>query len=116
MITEQKYLGFVISSDGSNMKQIEVKEKRAIGIIKTIQYLFTRLRKYTIEYGIIYLNLLLRSSILFAAETMYNIKEDEYRHIERIKEDILRKLFKTEKVCPIKNYILKLVIFLQKLQ
>ena len=33
-VTEQKYLGFVVSEDGSNMKNIEVKEKRAIGIKK----------------------------------------------------------------------------------
>ena len=100
-VNEQKYLGFVISSDGSNMNNIEAKEKRAIGIIKTIQYLITSLGKYTIECGIIYLNSLLRSSILYAAETMYNIKEDEYRHIERIEEDLLRKFFKIERGCPI---------------
>ena len=88
-VTEQKYLGFVLSSDGSDMRNIEAKEKRAIGIIKTIQYLIRRLGKYTIECGIIYLNYLLRSSILFAAETIYDIKEDEYRHIERIKENCL---------------------------
>ena len=49
----------------------------------------------------IYLNSLLRSSILFASETMYNVKENEYRQLERIEEDMLRKLFKTVKGCPI---------------
>ena len=83
------------------MKNIEAKEKRVFGIIKTIQYLIASLGKYTIECGIIYLNSLLRSSILFAAETMYNINKDEYRHIERIEEDLLRKIFKTEQGCPI---------------
>ena len=37
-VTEQKYLGFVVSEDGSNMKNIEVKEKRAMGIKKKIFY------------------------------------------------------------------------------
>ena len=83
-VCEQKYLGFVISSDGSNLNNIEAKQKRAIGIIKTIEYLIKGLGKFTIECGIIYLNSLLRSSILFAAETMYDVKEKEFRLIERI--------------------------------
>ena len=33
-VAKQKYLGFVVSEDGSNMKNIEVKEKRAIGVKK----------------------------------------------------------------------------------
>jgi hypothetical protein len=100
-VTEQKYLGFVISSDGSNTNNIEAKKKRAIGITKHIQYLIKDLGKFTIECGIIYLNSLLRSSILFAAEAMYDIKENDFRHIEMIEEDLLKKLFKTGKGCTI---------------
>ena len=55
-VTEQKYLGFIISEDGSNLKYIESKGKRSIGIIKTIQYLIQGLGKYTVECGMIYLN------------------------------------------------------------
>ena len=47
------------------------------------------------------MNSLLRSSILYAAETMYNVKENEIRHLERIEENMLRKLFKTGPGCPI---------------
>ena len=100
-VSEQKYLGFVLSEDGSNIKNIEAKQKRAIGIIKDIEYLIKDLGKYTFEGGMIYINSLLRSSILFAAETMYNITEIEYRMIERIEEDMLRNLFKTARGCPI---------------
>ena len=59
-VTEQKYLGFVVSEDGSNMKNIEVKEKRAIGIKKCILFLIQGLGKYTFESGLIYLNSILR--------------------------------------------------------
>ena len=100
-VSEQKYLGFVISSDGSNINNIEAKKKRAIGITKRIQYLVKDLGKYTIECGIIYLNSLLRSSILYAAEAMYDIKEKEFRQLEMIEEDLLRKILKTGKGCPI---------------
>ena len=98
---EQKYLGFVLSNNGSNLNNIIAKQNRAIGIKKDIEYLTKGLGKYTLEGGMIYLNSLLRSSIIFAAETMYNIKEGEYRLIERIEEDLLRRFFKTGPGCPI---------------
>ena len=63
--------------------------------LKGLKYLLTGLGKYTFEGGMIYVNSLLRSSILYAAETMYNVQENEMRHIERIEEYMLKKLFKT---------------------
>ena len=74
-VEEQKYLGFIISKDGSNMNNIIAKEKRAQGIKRQIQHLMKGLGKYTLESSMIYLNSLLRSTILFAAEAMYDIKE-----------------------------------------
>ena len=100
-VSEQKYLGLIILKDGSNMKNIEAKRNRAIGIKKQIQFLLQGLGKYTFEGGMIYLNSLLRSSILFAAKAMYNIKKNELRQIERIEEELLRKFFKTGKGCPL---------------
>ena len=98
-VQEQKYLGFIISEDGPNMKNKIAKEKQAFGIKKQIIILIKNLGKYTFESSMIYLNSLLRSSILFAAEAMYNVKEIEYRHIERIEEDMIRQIFKTGKGC-----------------
>ena len=49
----------------------------------------------------IYLNSLLLSSILFAVEAMYNLKENEVRLIKRIEENLLRKIFNTGKGCSI---------------
>jgi hypothetical protein len=66
-----------------------------------IQFLVQGLGKYTLECGMIYLNSLLRSSILFAAEAMYDIKESDFRQLEIIEEDLIRKLFKTGRGCPI---------------
>ena len=47
------------------------------------------------------MNCMLRSSILYAAETYYNLSEKELREIERIEEGFLRKLLKTSKGCPL---------------
>ena len=65
------------------------------------------LRKYYFECGIIFLNIILRSSILYASETYYNLKESEIRTLERIEEHYLRKLFQTTKGCPIAQLYLE---------
>ena len=65
------------------------------------------LRKYFYECGIIFLNVMLRSSILYASETYYNLKETELRAIERIEENYLRQLLKTTRGCPISQLYLE---------
>jgi hypothetical protein len=106
---EHKYLGFVISSKGNNMININSMKKKSIWIIRKI---FTKLdslnlRKYYFECAMLFLNVMLRSSILYAGETYYNLKEVELRQIERIEEDFLRKLFKTSRGCPISQLYLE---------
>ena len=90
--TKQKYLGFIISSKGNNMDNINQMKNKSIGIIRKI---FNRLdglnlQKYYFESGMIFLNVMLRSSILYACETYYNLKEVELRQLERIEEGFLR--------------------------
>ena len=100
---EQKYLGFVLSSKGDNMVNISHMKKKSKGIIRRI---FNRLnslnlQKYYFECALVFLNTMLRSSILYACETYYNLKETEIRQLERIEEGFLRELLKTSKGCPI---------------
>jgi hypothetical protein len=47
------------------------------------------------------MNTMLRSSILYACETYYNLKENQIRHLERIEEGFMRELLKTSRGCPI---------------
>ena len=85
-VADQKYLGLTPSEIGCNVKSIIEKRKQANGIIREIQFLIKGLGKFTFEGAMIYLNSLLRSSILFAAKAMYNLKENELRLLERIEE------------------------------
>ena len=100
-VQEILYLGAVISYDGKNSKNIVHKQNRALGTQKQIMSMVKGLGKYTIECGFIYLNSLLRGSILYAAEAMINISEQDFRHIEQIEEDLMRKLFSTDRSCPL---------------
>ena len=100
---EQKYLGFVLSSTGNNMANIRKVEQKSIGVIKsTLNKLNSlNLKQYYFECSIILLNVMLRSSILYASDMYYDLKETELRHLERIEETYLRKVLNTTKGCPI---------------
>ena len=58
------------------------------------------LGKYTVESGIIYFKSLLRGSILYATESMINLKESDFKIIEKAEESTLRDLVKTEVSAP----------------
>ena len=62
------------------------------------------------------MNCMLRSSILYAAETYYNLSEKELREIERIEEGFLRRLLKTSKGCPIMQLYLTVGIIPARFQ
>ena len=98
-VTELLYLGVKISCDGKNIKNITFKRNKALGTHKLIMNMVKGLGKYTFECGFIYLNSLLRRSILFGTEAMIDIKEDDFRKIEQLEEEQMRLLFKTEKSC-----------------
>ena len=54
-VSKQKYLFFfILSKDGSNMKNIKANRNRSIGIKKEIQFFLQDLGKYTFECGFIY--------------------------------------------------------------
>ena len=101
--SEQNYLGFRISSSGNNMANIRAVKCKSIGISKKIFLKMNSMNfgKYYFEVGLIFLNVILRSSILHASETYYNLKENEIRNLERIEEGFMRNLLKMPKECPI---------------
>ena len=107
---EQRYLGFVISNSDNNMANIISIKKKSIGTIRAIFNKLNKLnlRKYYFECGMIFLNVMLRSSILYASECYYNLKENELRNLERIEESFMRQLLKTKKGCPIVQLYLEL--------
>ena len=99
----QKYLGFVLSNTGDNMVNIMEIRNKSIGVVKsTLNKLNSlNLKKYYFECAVILLNVMVRSSILYASEMYYDLKETEVRQLERIEEGYLRKVLNTTKGCPI---------------
>ena len=107
---EYKYLGFVISCKGDNMAHIRNMKCKSIGVIKKIcnKLESLNLKNYYFECSVILMNVILRGTILYAAELFYNLKENELRKIERIEEEFMRKILKTSKGCPITSLYLVL--------
>ena len=93
------YLGHVLSKAGKNMPNIIHKQKKTIVTQKQIVKLVEPLSVYTFESAVIYVESLLRSSILYSSEAMINIKEIEYRALEKIEESILQKIVGTTRSC-----------------
>ena len=92
------------------MANIRSVRNKSFGTIKTI---FNKLKdlklgKYYFECGMIFLNIMLRSSILYGSETYYNLKENELRSLERIEENYMRQLVGTTRGCPIVQLYLEL--------
>ena len=65
-----QYLGHIISKKGGNIENIINEKNRAIGTEKLIMKLIKNLGPYTYEGAIIYIQSLIRTSVLYAAETM----------------------------------------------
>ena len=85
------YLGHVLSKDGSNMPNIIHKENKSIGTQRTIVKLVEPLSIYTFESVVIYVEALLRSSILYSSEAMVYMKELEYRALEKFKSQCYKR-------------------------
>ena len=85
-------------------------KKKSVGVIRKILEKLNglKLKKYYFECGIILMNIILKGSILYAAECYYDLKEKELRIIERIEEGFMRKLLKTTAGCPIVQIYLEL--------
>ena len=93
------YLGHMISKDGRNMPNIFHKTNKSIGTQKQIVKLVESLSIYTFSSAVIYIESLLRSQILYSSETMINIKETEYRALEKTEESVIQKILKTTRSC-----------------
>ena len=64
-------------------------------------------KQYYFEIAMVFFNVILRGSILYASETYYNLTENQLRIIERIEEGFIRKILKTERGCPISQLYLE---------
>ena len=83
-----KYLGFVVSWKGDNMANIREVKGKAFGVIRKIlcKLQSLNLQQYYFECSLIFMNVMLRGTILYGADMYYGLKETELRQLERLEE------------------------------
>jgi hypothetical protein len=109
-VSEDTYLGDIISSDGSHSKTIQARVGKGIGIIYKIM---NKLEKITVGEHYFPTALLLRDSlflngIMTNAETWYGLSSSDTKPLEDLDVLLLRKIFNAQISVPTESLYLEL--------
>ena len=98
----ETYLGEVISSSGSNERNIEKRRNSAIGSVSQMISTLSRvtLGHFHFEIALIFRDSMLISKLVSSSESWYNVKEEQYRKLEEIDEMFLTKIFELPQSVP----------------
>ena len=101
-VNECRYLGDIVSNNGSNLKNVRDRAGKGLGIISKIMTILE-----TVSFGMYYFEiaLTLRESmflngILTNSDIWYNLKETEVEILEELDRSLLRQIFGTKISCP----------------
>ena len=91
----EKYLGQILSNDGSNVKNVARRAGKGSGMVNTIESIISNVPggKFHFEIAVIMRNAYLISSMLSCSETWYNVTENDLRKLEQVDESLMRKIF-----------------------
>ena len=111
-VSEDTYLGDVISADGQNTKNIKNRISKGLGIITEIMNILE-----SVTLGVHYFStaILLRESlflngILTNCEIWYGLNKSEIQELESLDRNLLRKILKTPFSTPSESFYLELGI------
>ena len=112
-VSFDKYLGDLISADGSNDKNIKARQEKGFGIIKQIM---TILHDYSFgphyfEVAVVFRNAMLINAILCNSGVWYHLTESNLTDLECVDESLLRMILETGAKTPIAMLYLELGIF-----
>ena len=101
-VENERYLGDVLSSNGSNKKNILARRNKGIGIINQILAILdgTCYGPHIFEVGLLFRKSIFINSILCNSESWYGLKVEEIEQLEQVDEIILRKLLEAGRCCP----------------
>ena len=98
----EKYLGDLISKDGSNIKNIMARKAKGTGIVDQIMGKLrgTVYGPFYFEVGLILREAMLVNGILTNAEAWYGLTDSEIELLEQVDEQFLRIFLEVGKGCP----------------
>ena len=95
---EQKYLGDLLSSDGTHTKNVQDRRNKGYGVIKQIVQILeaTYFGKYHFEVAMVLRKSLFLSSLLLNSEAWVNYTEKDIRILEQCDENLLSSILECE--------------------
>ena len=101
-VSDEKYLGDIISKDGKNSKNIKARVAKALGSIKQIMEILENIcfGPYQFQVALVLRNALLLSSLMFNSEAWYNVTDSDITELEKVDEKLLRKVLECPESTP----------------
>ena len=95
-VLNDKYVGDIISSDGSNSDKVKERCDKGFGIINDIISILEELPlgPFHIPTGLKLREAMLLNGLIFNSESWHNLTEDEIKKLSLIDEQLLRKILK----------------------
>ena len=109
-VTEDTYLGDILSCDGKNTKNISERISKGLGIISQIFNLLDRISfgPYLIETAVLLRNSMLVNGTLTNAEIWYNFSKSEIHEFEKLDTLFFSKLLEVPGSTPNEAFFLEL--------
>ena len=109
-VTEDTYLGDVISSDGSNSNTISSRIGKGLGIITEIMNMLGNVSfgPHYFKMGLVLRESLFLNSILTNSEIWYGLSDTELKQLEDLDLNLLRKILNTPSSVPPEGVYLEL--------
>ena len=97
-----KYLGEVISSDGTNTENIAQRKKRGYGTVRDITKMLDKLclGPYMFLKAVVLRNFMLVGTLLSNSEAWYNVTEVELNQLEQVDKALWCNLTEVAKIIP----------------
>ena len=109
-VTEETYLGDILSSDGKNAKNIRSRISKGIGIVNQMINLLDRISfgQHHFEIAMLLRDSMLVNGMTTNAEIWYNMSESDIQEFENIDRMFFRKLLEVPTSTPLESFFLEM--------
>ena len=107
---EEKYLGDLLTTDGTNSKNIKARKGKGFGIVNKISSMLEEIYfgPFHIEVGLIFRTTHLVNSILLNSEVWYGLTKNDVEELESVDQALLRIILEAPASTPIPKLYLEL--------